>query len=77
MDGVAKGYLLRLRHLLIPRRIPQLDEVNGDVDLRLQKPGALQILPRTLTEHLLRRLLLKVAGAVQHCNLLVLHRPYL
>ena len=71
MDGIAQAHLLRFHHILIVRGIPELDEVDIDIHLRLSQARILQIVLRKGAKHFISRLILKTAGAIQHRDLLV------
>ena len=71
MDGIAQAHLLRFHHILIVWGIPELDEVDVDIHLRLGQARILQIVLRKGAKHFIGRLILKTAGAIQHRDLLV------
>ena len=71
MDGIAQAHLLRFHHILIVRGVPELDEVDIDINLRLGQAGVLQIILCKGAHHLIRGLILKSTGAIQYRDLLV------
>ena len=71
MNGIAQTHLLRFHHILIVRSVPELDEVDVDIHLRLGQARILQIVLRKGAQHLIRRLILKSTSAIQYRDLLV------
>ena len=71
MNGITQTHLLRFHHILIVRSVPELDEVDVDIHLRLGQARILQIVLRKGAQHLIRRLILKSTSAIQYRDLLV------
>ena len=71
MDRIAEGNALRFHDVLVSRCIPELDKINLDIDLRLGQVGGIDIVLGIFPECRFARLFLKIAGTVQHGDLLV------
>ena len=72
MDGIAEAHPLRLGNILIPRRLPELEEIDLDIDVWFGERCVFQVLLDVVSQLRLGRLLFKLACAVQNGDLLVL-----
>ena len=71
MDGITQADSLCFRNVPVSGCLPQLEEIDLDVDVRLGEGGVLEIPPYVIPQLCFGRFLLKLAGAVQDRDLLI------
>ena len=71
MNGIAKAHSLCFGNICISGRLPELEEINLDVDVRLGEAGVLKIAFHIVTKLCFSWFLLKLRCAVKHGDFLI------